>query len=112
MNEIEGVVLPFPGGFARSPSKMGSKYEFLTASTNHTLVPLLRDKVPDSVVPEQAVTGYEFVINGFSQERVRAAMKIGIRELCSYDHVLKITAGNYEGKLGKLKFDLKEILSQ
>ncbi|TFG21196.1 MAG: formylmethanofuran--tetrahydromethanopterin N-formyltransferase [Promethearchaeota archaeon] len=111
MNEVEGVVLPFPGGFVRSPSKIGSKYNFLTASTNHTLIPELREKTLDSCVPEQATAGYEFVINGFSEERVCTAMKIGILELCNNTSVLKITAGNYGGKLGKLKFNLKEILS-
>ncbi len=111
MNEIEGIVLPFPGGFVRSPSKFGSKYKFLNASINQPLIPLLHDKVPDSIAPEQAVTGYEFVINGFSDDRVRTAIKVGIQELCTYDHVIKITAGNYGGKLGKIKFDLKEILS-
>ncbi len=111
MNEIEGIVLPFPGGFVRSASKIGSKYKFLTASTNHKLVPLLREKVPDSVVPDDAARGYEFIINGFTEERVRAAMKAGIEELCKHNHVLKITAGNYGGKLGKVKFELIEILS-
>ena len=111
MNEIDGVVLPFPGGYVRSPSKIGSKYKFLTASTNQTLLPVLRNNIPDSSAPEQAVAGYEFVINGFSEDRVRKAMKIGIQELCNHANVLKITAGNYGGKLGKLKFDLKEILS-
>ena len=111
MNEIDGVVLPFPGGYVRSPSKIGSKYKFLTASTNQTLLPVLRNNIPDSSAPEQAIVGYEFVINGFSEDRVRKAMKIGIQELCNHANVLKITAGNYGGKLGKLKFDLKEILS-
>ena len=111
MNEIEGIVLPFPGGFVRSPSKFGSKYKFLDASINQPLIPLLRDKVLDSIAPEQAITGYEFVINGFSEDRVRTAIKVGIQELCTNDNVIKITAGNYGGKLGKIKFDLKEILS-
>jgi formylmethanofuran--tetrahydromethanopterin N-formyltransferase len=111
MNEVEGIVLPFPGGFVRSPSKIGSKYKFLIASTNHTLSPILREKVPDSKAPKEAISGYEFVLNGFSESRIRSAMKIGIETLCSDKNVIKITAGNYEGKLGKIKFDLREILS-
>jgi formylmethanofuran--tetrahydromethanopterin N-formyltransferase len=110
MNEIEGIVLPFPGGFVRSPSKLGSKYKFLSASTNEKLIPLLKERISYSISPEDAVRGYEFIINGFTEERVRAAMKVGIQELCKYNHVIKITAGNYGGKLGKIKYDLKEIL--
>lgn len=109
--DIEGVILPFPGGFVRSPSKIGSKYKFLNASTNHTLSPLLREKIPDSIAPSQAVIGYEFVLNGFSEARIRLAMKIGIEELCTNHHVIKISAGNFGGKLGKVRFDLIDILS-
>jgi len=112
MKEVEGVVLPFPGGFVRSPSKIGSKYKFLTASTNLSLIPALREKIIDSKVPKHAVTGYEFVLNGFSEDRIKKAIKYGIQELCNYSHIIKITAGNYEGKLGKIKFNLKEILSE
>ena len=34
MRTVEGVILPFPGGIARSGSKVGSKYKALRASTN------------------------------------------------------------------------------
>jgi formylmethanofuran--tetrahydromethanopterin N-formyltransferase len=68
--------------------------------------------IPHTMVPHGAIAGYEFVLNGFSEERVKKAMKCGIEELCSHNHIIKITAGNYEGKLGKIRFDLKNILSQ
>jgi len=111
MNKVKGVVLPFPGGYVRSPSKIGSKYSFLSASTNEKLSPILRETVPDTKSPPNATVGFEFVINGFSIDRIESAMKVGIQELCSHDTVLKITAGNYGGKLGKIKFELKKILS-
>jgi formylmethanofuran--tetrahydromethanopterin N-formyltransferase len=103
--------LPFPGGFVRSPSKFGSKYKFLSASINHRLSPLLREKIPDSISPKDATCGYEFVINGFTKDDIKAAMKVGIEELCNWSSVLKITACNYEGKLGKFRFILTDILS-
>ncbi|MBN2155673.1 MAG: formylmethanofuran--tetrahydromethanopterin N-formyltransferase [Candidatus Lokiarchaeota archaeon] len=111
MNDIEGIVLPFPGGFVRSPSKVGSKYKFLSASTNEILSPVLRDQIDNSNVPSTAQTGYEFIINGFTQKRVELAMKEGITSLCTNPSVVKISAGNYGGKLGKIIFDLKKILS-
>ena len=111
MNEVEGVVLPFPGGYVRSPSKIGSKYSFLSASTNEALSPVLRETAPDTKSPPDAIAGFEFVINGFSVDRIESAMKTGIQELCTHETILKITAGNYGGKLGKYKFELKKILS-
>jgi formylmethanofuran--tetrahydromethanopterin N-formyltransferase len=110
---IEGLTLPFPGGFVRSPSKIGSlKYsKFLNASTNEPLLPILMNKINYTRVPEGALAGYEFVINGFTEERVKKAMRLGILEATQHLGVIKITAGNYEGKLGKIRYDLKEILS-
>lgn len=111
--QIDGVVLPFPGGFVRSPSKLGSlKYsKFLNASTNHPLSPVLKSKTQDSVVPEGATCGVEFVINGFDESLVKKSMREGILELASKPGIIKITAGNYGGKLGKLFYHLKEIVS-
>jgi len=113
MKTIDGLTIPFPGGFVRSPSKIGSlKYsKFLNASTNEQLLPILKNKISNSKVPEGAVVGYEFVVNGFTEERVKKAIRTAILEATKHSAVIKITAGNYEGKLGKIKYDLKEILS-
>ena len=42
MRSVAGVIMPFPGGIARSGSKVGSRYSALPASTNHVLCPTLR----------------------------------------------------------------------
>ncbi len=39
---MPGVILPFPGGVVRSGSKIGSKYKFLSASTNTAYCPTIR----------------------------------------------------------------------
>ncbi|MCP4762654.1 MAG: formylmethanofuran--tetrahydromethanopterin N-formyltransferase [archaeon] len=111
MMEVDGIVMPFPMGVVRSPSKVGSKYDFLTASTNHPLSPVLKGKTSDSVVPDGAKVGYEFILNGFDKKRVDEAMKVGIMELTQQPGIIKITAGNFGGKLGKIFYNLKEILS-
>ena len=43
---VRDVILPFPGGIARSGSKVGSKYKGLRASTNTAFAPTLRGVVP------------------------------------------------------------------
>lgn len=110
MNEVDGIVLPFPGGYVRSPSKVGSKYKFLNASTNESLSPVLI--VKNTIVPDGSKAGYEFIINGFDENRVKEAIKRGILELTKQPGIMKITAGNYGGKLGKIFFHLKEILGK
>ena len=45
MRRCRDVILPFPGGIARSGSKVGSKYKKLRASTNTAFAPSLRGVV-------------------------------------------------------------------
>jgi len=50
------------------------------------------------------------VINGLSVEAVKEAMRVGIKAAVSVEGVVKISAGNYGGKLGQYNLYLKEIL--
>ena len=55
MQRCHDVILPFPGGIARSGSKVGSKYKGLRASTNTAFAPTLRGVVPTEMPPEAAL---------------------------------------------------------
>jgi formylmethanofuran--tetrahydromethanopterin N-formyltransferase len=104
------VIMPFPGGVCRAGSKAGSLKYKMKASTNHPYCPTLKTLVPDSVVPEGVQCVYEIVINGLTLEAVKNAMKQGVRAAASTLGVVKISAGNYGGKLGPYKAFLKETL--
>ena len=66
------MILPFPGGIARSGSKVGSKYKALRASTNTAFAPSLRGLAP-SDLPADVRCVYEIVIDGLSLEAVKTA---------------------------------------
>lgn len=100
IKKVKNVVAPFPGGVVRSGSKVGSKYKFLKASTNLPYCPTVR-ALTKSELPEGVNSVLEIVIDGLDEESVRNAMKVGIEEACTVDGVVKISAGNYGGKLGK-----------
>ncbi|MGQ9530972.1 MAG: formylmethanofuran--tetrahydromethanopterin N-formyltransferase [Candidatus Bathycorpusculaceae bacterium] len=104
------VILPFPGGICRSGSKAGSLKYKLKASTNHPFCPGLKALVQDSQVPENVNCVYEIVINGLTMEAVKKAMGEGVRTAASVPGVVRISAGNYGGKLGPYKAFLKEVL--
>ena len=104
------VILPFPGGICRSGSKAGSLKYKLKASTNHPFCPRLRALVADTQVPENVKCVYEIVINGLTIEAVRKAMSEGVKAAANVPGVVRITAGNYGGKLGPYKAFLKEAL--
>jgi formylmethanofuran--tetrahydromethanopterin N-formyltransferase len=104
------VIMPFPGGICRAGSKAGSLKYKMKASTNHPYCPTLKTVVPDTVVPDGVQCVYEIVINGLSLDAVKNAMKQGVTAAASTPGVVKISAGNYGGKLGPYKAFLKEAL--
>lgn len=104
------VIMPFPGGVCRSGSKAGSLKYKLKASTNHPFCPTLKRVVADSQLPEDVNSVYEIVINGLTVEAVKKAMGEGIKAAINVPGVLRISAGNYGGKLGPYKAFLKEVL--
>jgi len=104
------VIMPFPGGVCRAGSKAGSLKYKMKASTNHPYCPTLRPLVPESVVPENVNCVYEIVMNGLTLDAVKKAMKEGVTAAAKASGVVKISAGNYGGKLGPYKAFLKEAL--
>ncbi len=108
-SQVKDVVLPFPGGIARSGSKAGSMKYKLKASTSHTFCPSIKDQVPDTVVPPNAVSVLEIVINGLNLAAINNAMRVGVEAAC-LPGIVKITAGNYGGKLGPFKATLKDAI--
>jgi formylmethanofuran--tetrahydromethanopterin N-formyltransferase len=104
------VIMPFPGGVCRAGSKAGSLKYKMKASTNHPYCPSLRTLVPDSVVPENVSCVYEIVMNGLSLDAVKNGMKQGVTAAASTHGVVKISSGNYGGKLGPFKAFLKDAI--
>jgi formylmethanofuran--tetrahydromethanopterin N-formyltransferase len=112
ISSVPGVITPFPGGIVASGSKVGSsRYKFMKATTNERYCPTLREKVK-SMVPENVKAVYEIIINGLSIDAVKSAMREGILSAIKVDGIVKISAGNYGGKLGKYMIELKEVLSK
>ncbi|MBD3195103.1 MAG: formylmethanofuran--tetrahydromethanopterin N-formyltransferase [Candidatus Lokiarchaeota archaeon] len=108
---VPNVIAPFPGGVARSGSKVGSKYDFLNASTNDPLCPTLRTKIENSQVEEGENCVYEVILDGATEKAIKTAMKLGIEAAVKVPGVTRISAGNYGGKLGKFQYNLHDILS-
>jgi formylmethanofuran--tetrahydromethanopterin N-formyltransferase len=111
-NSESEVIMPFPGGICRSGSKAGSLKYKLRASTNHPFCPGLRTLVSDSQVPENVSCVYEIVVNGLTLDTVKKAMGYGVRAAASNPSVLRVSAGNYGGRIGPYKAFLKELLAE
>ena len=99
---VPGTIAPFPGGIAASGSKAGSAYSFLFASTNHPFCPTLRETLGDqSQVPAGVNSIMEIIINGRDLATVSAGTQAVIAATVDTPGLLKISAGNYGGRLGK-----------
>ncbi len=108
IHAVPGVITPFSGGMVASGSKTGSKYSFMSASTNEKECVTLKDQV-DTELPENVFGNMEIVIDGVDEESVRAAMKAGIEAACQVPGVLEIGAGNYGGSLGPYQIHLQDL---
>ncbi len=102
------VIAPFPGGVARSGSKVGSRYKTLKASTSDAYCPTLRGRVETKLHPD-CNCAYEIVVDGASEAAVGKAMAAAIRAAAG-PGIVSISAGNYGGKLGKFHFHLRKLL--
>ena len=102
LQKVRGTIAPFPGGIAASGSKAGSAYKFLFASTNHPFCPTLRESLGDqSQVPAGIKSIMEIIINGSDLKTVSEGTQAVIAATVDTPGLLKISAGNYGGRLGK-----------
>jgi formylmethanofuran--tetrahydromethanopterin N-formyltransferase len=109
---VPDVIVPFPGGIARSGSKVGSKYNGVIASTNDAYCPTLRGAVK-TALDDDIGSVLEIVIDGLTSEAVAAAMRAGLAALLRLGPkrgAVRIGAGNYGGKLGPHHYRLRDLL--
>lgn len=110
MRGRSGIILPFPGGVARSGSKVGSRrIKTMIASTNDAYCPTLR-AITETQLPEGVNSVLELIINGTDAAAVGTAMHAGISAAC-LPGIVSISAGNYGGKLGPHHFHLRKIMA-
>lgn len=101
-DKAPGVITTFPGGVAASGSKAGSSYKFLIASTFAEFCPTLRTKLGTaSRVPENVASIMEIIINGKDLKAVAQATYAAIDAAKTTKGLVRISAGNYGGRLGK-----------
>jgi len=107
---ITGVVTPFD--VCSAGSKPETHYPLIGPTTNHEYCPSLKKRLGKaSKVPEKVRYIPEIVINGISLDAVKEAMTAGIEAAKNVDGVLRISAGNYGGKLGEYKINLRELMT-
>lgn len=102
VDRTPGAITTFPGGVAASASKAGSHYKFLIASTYEKFCPTLKAELgAASEVPDGVTSIMEIVVNGRDLETVSLATQAAIEACINTPGLVRISAGNYGGRLGK-----------
>ena len=110
-NETPDVITTFPGGVAASGSKAGSSYDFAIASTYAEFCPTLRERLGDSSkVPPGVGSIMELIVNGRDLAALQEATRRAIHAAADTPGLVRISAGNYGGRLGKSFIHLRPLV--
>lgn len=108
ISRVEGVVAPFD--VCSAGSKPETRFPWIGPTTNHAYCPSLKQPLgADSKVPESVRYIPEIVMNGVSMDAVEKALRAGIESVLEMDDVVRVSAGNYGGKLGEHKIWLRKL---
>ncbi len=106
---VEGVVTPFD--VCSAGSKPETHFPKIGPTTNHLYCPSLKKRLgKESRVPEGVGYIAEIVYDGISLQAVKQATKAGIEAVLDIDGVVKVSAGNYGGKLGEYKIPVNGVV--
>lgn len=109
ISKVEGVIAPFD--ICSAASKPETNYPWIGPTTNHYYCPSLKERLgSESKVPDGVKYIPEIVINGVDLDSVNKAMKDAINAIVDVDDIIKISSGNYDGKLGDQNIRLLDIL--
>ena len=108
IHNVPGVVTPFD--VCSAGSKPETHFPKIGPTTNHLYCPSLKKRLgKESRVPDGVGYIAEIVIDGVSLEAVKRATKAGVEAVLDIDGAVKVSAGNYGGKLGEHKISLREL---
>ncbi|MCW3995488.1 MAG: formylmethanofuran--tetrahydromethanopterin N-formyltransferase [Candidatus Bathyarchaeota archaeon] len=108
IHQVAGVVTPFD--VCSAGSKPQTHYPHIGPTTNHLYCPTLKARLgEESKVPDGVGYIAEIVLNGVNLDAIKKATKAGIEAVLDVEGVVRISAGNYEGKLGDYKIFLREL---
>ena len=107
--EIDNVCTTFD--ICSAGSKPETNFPEIGPSTNHLYCPTLKKKFSSEEfkVPEGVKSIPEIVFNALNIDILKETMLKTIQGIIDMEGLIKISAGNYGGKLGKFKIHLREL---
>ncbi len=92
-------------------SKPETNFPEIGPTTNHPFCPTLKDRLSPEIykVPKGVKSIPEIIFNALDSNIIKKTMEKVIKGIIDMDGLIKISAGNYGGKLGKYKIYLKDL---
>ncbi len=108
---VSGVVAPFD--VCSAGSKPETHFPKIGPTTNHLYCPSLKRQLgKESLVPDGVNFIAEIVFDGVSLDAVKQALKVGVEAVLNVEGVVRVSAGNYGGKLGEYKIGLRDMFHE
>lgn len=108
IHDVEGVVSTFD--VCSAGSKPETNFPQIGPTTNHYFCPSLKARLgKDSKVPDGVNYIAEIVYDAVSVDALKQATKVGIEAVLDVEGVVRVSAGNYGGKLGQYQIPLREL---
>ncbi|MHA1489588.1 MAG: formylmethanofuran--tetrahydromethanopterin N-formyltransferase [Promethearchaeota archaeon] len=109
ISEIDNVCSTFD--VCSAGSKPETNFPEIGPSTNHPFCPTLKDKLSagEFKVPNSVKSIPEIIFNALDIETIKNTFLEVIQGIADMEGLIKISAGNYGGKLGKYKVFLREL---
>jgi len=108
IHDVEGVVTTFD--VCSAGSKPETNFPQIGPTTNHYFCPSLKARLgKDSKVPDSVNYIAEIVYDAVSVDALKQATKVGIEAVLDVEGVVRVSAGNYGGKLGQYQIPLREL---
>jgi formylmethanofuran--tetrahydromethanopterin N-formyltransferase len=107
--EIDDVCTTFD--VCSAGSKPETNFPEIGPSTNHPYCPTLKSKLPteEFKVPEGIQSIPEIIFNALDIDTTERTMSKVIEGIINMEGLIRISAGNYGGKLGKYRIYLREL---
>ncbi len=110
IHKVYGVVTTFD--ICSAGSKPETHFPKIGPTTNHLHCPSLKARLgAESLVPDGVGYIAEIVYDGISLDAIKEATKKGINAVLDIEGVVRVSGGNYGGKLGEYKIQLRELFS-
>lgn len=112
LDDVEGAFVMHPFGGVNGAKIGGVNYRTQKATTTTFLCPTIRDRVPETRVPEGVNTVIEYLVWALDLTTVRKGLRVSLDTITRIPGITRISSYNQGGRWGKHKIYLKELLKE